>query len=37
MGILTAASSKSAWCGYEYFMENNVQYEFKRFVRDNID
>ncbi len=26
MSILTAASSKSAWRGYEYFMENKVQF-----------
>ena len=26
MSILTAASSKSAWRGYEYFMEDKVQF-----------
>lgn len=26
MNILTAASSKSAWRGYEYFMEDKVQF-----------
>ena len=26
MSILTAASSKSAWHGYEYYMEDKVQF-----------
>ena len=26
MSILTAASSKSAWRGYEYFVEDKVQF-----------
>ena len=26
MSILTAASSKSAWRGYEYFIEDKVQF-----------